>query len=282
LEQKPQEVKQETKQGHEVQGGVVFAKPRQKPPAPAPNPVQALFQNKLLMMILAGLVVVALVVFGLSKILGSKKDKKKQQAVAASESKPAQTAEKEEKPVEAKDVAKEGAAGAQESAELKLAQEAAEAGAAEAVEQVAYKPPPKKQQPKKVKDTPGLMKILDEALVKGDESKLSYAVMGIEKNGDDVVDYLKEYIITNYNKPANRMNAILALFYSSQGDAIAVVKTVLKVDSDEEVRLTALAVLDSLSGQEEIDFIKDISKQDQSERVRKKALEYIEIRSISQ
>jgi hypothetical protein len=277
LEQKPQE----DKQGHEVQGGVVFAKPRQKAPVAPPNPMQALFQNKPALIVI-GLLVAAAVVFGIIKIVGSSKKgqaKPKEAAVTAGQqekkqAESAKTAQPEKPAVQEKKPEGETA----EPADVKLTQE----GAVEPLESVAYKPPPKKQQPKKVKDTPGLTKMLDDALIKGNESALSYAVMGIEKNGDDVVDYLKEKIISNFDKPAVRTNAILALFYSSNADAVAVVKTALKVDSDEEVRLTALSVLDSLCGQEEIEFIQGIAKQDQSERVRKKALEYVEARSIGQ
>lgn len=287
MEQKPQENKQE----REVQGGVVFAKPRAKAPAPASNPMQALFGNKQLVMTIAGFLIGAVVIFVAVKIIGSvSKNQKKQKDAAATvaqqETKQAQPADKSTKPGKPKEALERGTQATNEVAEstdVRLSQIGTGGEvASETGESVVYKPPPKKPQPKKIKDTPGLMKMLDEALLKGNESALSYAVMGIEKNGDDVVDYLKEKIITNFDKPAVRINAILALFYSSKGDAVAVVKTALKVDPDEEVRLTALSVLDSLCGQEEIGFIQDIAKQDASERVRKKALEYYEIRSISQ
>lgn len=94
------------------------------------------------------------------------------------EKKQPDTADKSAKGSEPAQATKEAESGS--AADVQLTQEGAGEAASSTGELVAYKPPPKKPQPK-IKDTPGLMKILDEALIKGDESKLSYAVMGIEK-----------------------------------------------------------------------------------------------------
>ncbi len=282
----------------EVAGNVVFAKTRPKP-APKPNPLQAILQNKLIMMVAAGVVGLALI-FGVIKVISSSlkaskkhkeamlkeaQEEKKQVELLADSTKPTKPADvlkrEEEMVGEPLKPADQARKPSDEITTEELEKEAAAVTAA--VEEPApYIRPARKRAPKRPTDTDSLAKILKEAVAGGNEGDISYAVMGIEKNGDSAIALLKDEIVNNYNNPKIRINAILGLFYSAKHEAIAVVKTALMVDPDEDVRLTALSVLDSLGGRSEADFIESLARDDSSEKVRQRAQELLEFRSIDQ
>jgi HEAT repeat protein len=98
----------------------------------------------------------------------------------------------------------------------------------------------------------------------------------------NTVNILKEEILNCVDSPKIRRAAVWGLFYCGDPEAVPVLKTLLKVDPDENVRLIALSVLDSISVENSIGFFDEIARSDASLRVRDKAREYSKIKSISQ
>lgn len=127
-----------------------------------------------------------------------------------------------------------------------------------------------------------LITMFKEGLEKDQEGKLVVALKGLEYKGIDTVNLLREEILKNFSRPNIRRNAVWGLFYIDKLEVIPVLKTVAKVDPEEDVRLAALFALNALQDKDIIGFLEEISQQDSSERVRQKAKEYIEARNISQ
>lgn len=135
----------------------------------------------------------------------------------------------------------------------------------------------------KTKDTADLFKLFNEALEKNDEPLLAQVIKTLEFKEQDVVSLLREQILNNFTNLQIRRLAVLGLFYTdNKPEATLVLKTVLKIDPDENVRLAGLFVLDSLLGKEALVFLEEIGQQDPSEKVRLEAKRYIFTRNINQ
>lgn len=133
----------------------------------------------------------------------------------------------------------------------------------------------------KIKDTPTLLKFFKEALEKDDEGLLAHTLKALEFNGEDVIFLLRQQILENFAKPEIRRLAVFGLFYvDNVVEAISILKTILKVDPEEKVRLAALLVLEGLLGGENLAFFEEISRQDPSEKVRLRAQRCIISKSI--
>jgi hypothetical protein len=135
---------------------------------------------------------------------------------------------------------------------------------------------------KRIKDTSVLLTMLDTGIEKGNEALIGQAITGLNLKGDSAVSILREKILENFSRPQIRKYAVLGLFYCGTSDTIPVLKTVIKVDPDEDVRISALYALDNINPDDIAEFLEVVAREDTGERVRKAAKEYIEFRSIDQ
>jgi hypothetical protein len=146
----------------------------------------------------------------------------------------------------------------------------------------AKQPPRQRYVRRRIKDTSVLLTMLDTGIEKGDEALIGQAITGLDVKGDSAVSILREKILENFAKPQVRRYAVIGLFYTGTSETIPVLKTVVKVDPDEQVRLAALYALDNISPDDIGEFLEEVAREDPGERMRKAAKEYIEFRSIDQ
>lgn len=183
---------------------------------------------------------------------------------------------------EAKEAAQADAtekAGDTKTAEKVVLQEPGAPGAATPQERVRVK---RARAGREKKDIPALISALKLAMEKEKEGSMVQAMKSLDERGIDVVSIFRQEILNNYENPVIRRYAAWGLFYSGKEEAIPVLKTIMKVDPDDDVKLIAVYALDVLLAKESIPLFEGLLAEGVSERVRKKTEEYMRARSISQ
>jgi|GEM_PF-4422674 len=268
------------------------------------KPVQALFKNKII-----GIIVVAVVIggpLGFFVFKEVQKNAKKTAAKKTLEEKTAHLEKPSEKPLSpsavierekkilelGKEASKEASKAAEPAAGAGLQLEQKAAPATTELQPVPVPPGEEAAKPivekvrvkakaKKTKETPALIYTLKTSLEKAKEGALVQSIKELESRDVDVVEILRGEIISNYGNPVIRKYALLGLFYTGKEEAIPIIKTVLKVDPDEDVQLTALFVLDALLGKDAIPLFDEMAQKSSFEKVRSRAQAYSNVRSIS-
>jgi hypothetical protein len=135
----------------------------------------------------------------------------------------------------------------------------------------------KKRRSYKKQSAVELIAQLNQSLEKGDEVLMGNVLVALAAKGEDTVAILRTIILEGYNQATIRKNAALGLFYTGNPEAIPVLKTMVEVDPEENVRLTALFALNGVvEGDDLTEFLAGIAEKDKSEKVRKLAQEYID------